>query len=360
MIGIAALFAANGMKLIDGDTIVKIETVHGSINLPKDNLSDALRLQEAVEDKCVGGKGMIAVPSIKKDKVLGDPKLKWVFKGLWDDREILDTLAVWGGDFQTHAEDHLNVDDEFVEVNLSATEFYYNVCLSTRDANAFKEKNPSFTMVVCEEACMKKPHKHAVCGRYRGSTVGEYRCAPPLYLHPVWGMIKSLDPQSVKQGSAEHGPLKNTRKSAAHFYKNRKNLDDKSAIDVIGRKPVRWEGAEKLAKFIANPASTWSQVLDVFSDPKTAKWASSSLIAKSKSHQKKLKLGWSLKFFREVVPLLKGDGSPLRTVLDTIWRLDEREDKLVACYFTRRLVEGNFGVRSCQRLEVDWVFKSDL
>ena len=356
MIGIAALFTANNMKLIDDEKVMKIETTHGLITIPKDGSTDGYRIQDAAISKVKGGKNMILLPKIDGVMVDKTPNQKWAFKEAYDLREPGETGTIWGGDFQTVADDYLDENDEFVAVPIPKNEHYFNIVMSNRDAKDFKEKNPEFFFKDCTEDCMKRAHVHAVHGFYSGAFVHGYVCAPPLYLHPTWKKVGTLNPENarvvdaaVDRAATVFQPLADAvaRDAPARGFipsPRRVSAAGASAIEVLGRKVERWAGAETLLGFINNPDSSWQDVLDCFRDPKTAKWASSSQLRSSKAGQEKIKKGWNKLYQRDILPMVEGEGSPFKDVLEAVWDADKNEAKFVACYFMRRLTEGKINV----------------
>lgn len=359
MIGVAAILSANGMELIDGPSSMVIRTIHGVIDIPKDYLSDALRLQEALVEKCPVLADMLVLPKISGNEIFDRPNICWAFKRLWDARDVQDTYQIWGGDFQTYAEDHLDDKEEFVELDIDVEEHYYNVCLSNRDVGAFMEKNPEFEIRECDKACMKRAHKHAIHSFYKGGalecgTIAVWECAPPLRLHPLWDKLSIMVDNYVHECSSQEPKKDKKDKAAKNASKKSRSVDD-DIFTGYGITFSKWEGAQTFNVFRKDPESTWTKVTEYFKDPKTARWASSLLAAKSKSHQKRLKVEWNILFFSKIVPLLKGEGSPMRTVMDAIWNSDQTNGKILSCYLMRRLMEGGFQVFSYERDQVEWV-----
>lgn len=347
----------NDVKFVDGKDDISIVFERRTMRFPKDFCSDAFRLAEAVEEKCPLLRGMVPLPNIKGDTVLGAPSMNWKFKEMWDKGSAMKTKHVWGGDFQTYAVDHTD-GESFAELNIEG-EHYFNVCISIREVSAFMTKNPGFSARKCNKDCLGVPHVHAVHGYYKGAVVGHgdtlWECAPPLRLHSGWRDL-SLNPRLM--------PAK--KKALAKAKKEPGTVPKGAAIAAMkrggglpeGGDRTMWEGATTLENFIKDPASTWTQVLVSFSDPSSVVWAPHQDAIKSGKFPKHSKMA-NYMFVNKVVPLLREEGSPLKTVLDTIWKLDVGKDRLLTCLLIRKLIEMGYEIFSFKNNQIEWVKMSD-
>lgn len=352
MIGVATLFDSNGIKLVDSNVLL-INTPRGQVNVPKDFISDAFRVVEAVEEKCPLVKGMVSLPKMRGDTVLNSLESNWIFKDLWDRRTIRDTVALWDGDFLTYADDHLDLDGDFKEINIEPIEHYHNICLTIAEAELFIQSNPAFTVVGCEKSCMQETHVHAVHGRYNGAELvrnGEtvWCCAPPLRLHPIWEKVFIKIP-TIPSDVAPGVP---------HLSKYFVHAGDCARATCSGNDivPGTWEGAQVLKKFVENPATTWSQVLVAFNDPVMASWASPSGCHKLTC--------WDYSsvdiVYNRIIEMLK-KGAQLAKVLEIIWGADKlQDDKLVQRDLMKRLMDRGFEIYPFRKNNEEWVTICDL
>lgn len=345
MLGIATLLKANDCQYNDGASVIEIETPRGKFIFPKDGYTDGYRFQEAIARKTAGGNGMICLPAIDGVMVGAKPADKWSFKEEWDHREVSSTKAVYGGDFMTKAEDHLDDEDEFQALDLTEDIFYHNVLLSKRDARDFGKVNPDMDYIPCEGMCMTKPHVHAVAGKYEGAQVMGLECAPPFDLHPRWGDFPPLRPdmeQVVEIAVDKASGMLQQLDTAAQGAAKKQQAAASAVQDKKLGKASAGEGVETLENFIKSTDTSWTSIKALYSEPKTAKWAAAEHFSTSKSGQKKVKADWNKKFESHILPYLEGEGSPLKMVLEKIWACDSDKRKFMANYMVRRLVVGGF------------------
>jgi hypothetical protein len=353
MIGVAALLNGNGVKFVDNDHFMEFDYpgFGEPLRIAKDGYSDNYRLQEAVERKVKGGKGMIALPNLSGQVAISE-QLKWEFKDYYDKRHEIPVndcnsgRTRWGGSFQTKAIDY-DDDVEYTALDLSTSFHYFNILLTAREKKDFEAVNPGLYYEACEEDCLTRPHFHGVHGCYPEANLGPVHCAPSFEMFNRWAnLIPMLNPlvAATAEGEKAKGkaPVREERRSTPL-------PEERSERPVEGKGENGKKGGKKSAgaytlKTYMEDCPPWSQVQETYRTPEAAKWADTGLYSSSNSGQRKLKQKWNTIYTEKILPMVGGKGSPVQSVLKRAWDIDSDHKKVIANYCIRRLTSGDSGV----------------
>lgn len=349
MISIAALLKSNGVTLADHVKHLEIrcpDAFDGALVIPKDGYSDNYRLQEAVEAKTKGGKGLIILPSLshQSEQTAGE---KWIFKSLWDARQEAPKSNFdsgdkrWGGSYETKA---LDYDDDFdyCKLDLEEEPHYYNVLLTVREKKDFSLVNPDMNYVECRGPCLSRVHFHAVHGLYSEAKIGDVCCAPAFEMFNRWAAIPLLDPLKISGEEPEEN--KPSQEPVESKTEGESIEEDECAKDTSGDdEEPKTAGAAALKKYMDN-CPPWCEIQDAYRTPDSAKWADTGLYTSSSSGQRKLKQRWGQLYTEKILRMLAEGKAPVQAVLKRAWDSDQDSRKVLANYLVRRLTSGDSGV----------------
>lgn len=263
------------------------------------------------------------------------PADEWGFKEVWDARTSTHTGRIWGGSFQTKAIDYDDDETGYDVLDLRPAPHYYNVLLTPREMREFSTVNPGLSYIACEGPCMTKMHYHGVHGFYKGAFVGGVPCAPPLDLIPAWNRLQRFNPMPVAEMPVDATMATLT---ASEHETPTPGPSIEQAPQPFG------DGALVLAETI-NQRRPWSAILEIYRQPITARWASLDGITASKTARQKIQKEWNTTYMEKLMPLLRGEGTPVVEVIQCAWDLDPYPGKNMASYMLRRMVAGDSGIK---------------
>lgn len=363
MFTIAALFRPQGLNYGDHDDHFWIAKPCSArpgykdwlLRIPKDGLTDMWRLQEAVEEKTRGGRGVVMIPYLKSDDLPSEAY--WSFKEQWDNRSISETTHMWGGAFVSKAEDY-DDGEEYQVLDLTQAPHYYNILLNIREKREFQQVNPGLAYVECTDACLAKRHFHGVHGLYKGAVleadfgVGGAKIAPrftapPLSLLEAW---RELPGFNMKQNEGvpfikEHEGPGDEGAAARCAIESDVGTTSKRA----GRIPKKATVGARAMMALMQKLPHWPEVEVAYRTPESAKWADPEKHVASAAGQRKLREKWNAEYTKVMLPMVQGEGNSVDAVLRKAWNSDSDPMKVKAAYFLRRLTAGNSGVYEDER-----------
>lgn len=343
MFTVAALLKSGGHALADEDKFFEI-TLNGGkkIRVPKDGVTDNWRLQEAVEAKTCGGKGLVTIPDLVQEDI--KPVDYWTIKKAWDKSltgEPTISNKIWGGAFESRAMDY-DDDEEYQKLDLDKAPYYYNILMTTREKRDFEKVNPRLFYQPCEGKCLPKKHYHAVRGLFKGACLGgtlDRQCPPPLTLLDSWNYLADFDPAVAGEGDAPAKPKVPSATSTGPTTDAESSRPQTTTAPTSGM-----AGSNILRGLIEGTTPSWMEIEEMYRTPAAAKWASTETFASSGAGQRKLKQKWNAAFTEKIMPLVQGEGTPVVDVLRKAWDIDQDARKVLANYFVRRLTSGDSGI----------------
>jgi len=347
VIGATALLGSRQMTYVDSERLISVAAGWRSVEFPKDGHSDVHRLREALQQKTplgeCGGELFVVLPAPLMGQVSKDHNEFRNFEFAWRARKPEVTHRRWDGCFLTKARDYKE-EDSFVELDCGDKEHYYNVMLMPHELHEFSRKNPALSYKSCSGPCSPKKHFHGVHGFYAGSRIFGNDCAPPFCLSPQWAKILPFAEGDFKKIgiTVQHGTWNDPG------YASVRAVSTKS-----GDGPE--DGAYVLSKIMDDTNAdwyTWERLCELYRSPVSVHWASTVALISTTAGQKKIKSRWNEIFQDELRPMLKGDGTLIRKVIQHAWNVDDDSTKILANYFMRRLFSGAEGVNVSDRGEL--------
>jgi hypothetical protein len=332
------------MSYVEGYSTMIICVGPNGISVPKDGQTDGYRLLEALQEKLPFREdGALAVDifpiPLQSAIAKMSPHIFLGFEQAWERREPQFTTRRWGECFQTMGKQYIKGDDCRV-LELGKVEHYYNIVLTRYEKALFEKVNPCLRYEPCNAHCLpltvQKPHFHAVHGYYPGAMVGEDHCPPPMRLIPAWAAIPAFTLEEIRTvvPATEYFKVNDDKR-----YAEAKKLESEGGYRL-------GDGAQVLASFCYNDGedAEWSNLCEVYRSPHSALWASVLAHYPTTAGQRKIRKRWNEKFQAEILPMLQGQGTPILTVIEKVWKLDDTSAKTVASYMMRRLFAGTEGV----------------